>query len=196
MSLFVDGGCATDEQVANADKALGTYVLSLQQDLADAGYYKGEIDGIYGPQTTQAVADLQKANGLPETGKIDKATAEALQGDLVEKGVEEAGEELVTTAAVQQTLKLLGFWDGPIDGVWSDELTDAVKDVQKELGVEETGEIDAETLAAWERRLRRSRTLGAHALRHVIAFGEPVRHGLVGACPLAHVEGAYLGSPV
>jgi peptidoglycan hydrolase-like protein with peptidoglycan-binding domain len=153
MSLFVDGGCATDEQIANADKALGTYVLSLQQDLADAGYYKGTIDGIYGPQTTQAVADLQKANDLPETGKIDKATAEALQGDLVEKGVEEAGEELVTTAAVQQTLKLLGFWDGPIDGVWSDELTDAVKDLQKELGVEETGEIDAETLAAWEKAL-------------------------------------------
>ena len=66
-------------------------------------------------------------------------------------GKEEAEQELVTTAAVQQTLKLLGFWEGPIDGVWSDELTEAVKDFQKELGVEETGEIDADTLAAWEK---------------------------------------------
>ena len=122
MHLFVDAGCATDEQLAQADKVLNNFVMSVQQDLKDAGFYKGEVDGIYGPQTTQAVMDLQKASGLPETGALDQATILALQAELVKQGHDEAKDELATTAAVQQTLKLLGFWDGPVDGVWTDEL--------------------------------------------------------------------------
>ena len=153
MHLFVDTGCATDEQLAQADTVLNNFVMSVQQDLKDAGFYKGEVDGIYGPQTTQAVMDLQKASGLPETGALDQATILALQAELVKQGHAEAKDALATTAAVQQTLKLIGFWDGPVDGVWTDELTQAVKDVQKALGVEQTGVIDAATLAAWEAAL-------------------------------------------
>ena len=59
----------------------------------------------------------------------------------------------VTTTAVQQTLKLAGFWDGPVDGEWTPELTDALKEFQTELGVKPTGTVDAATVAALEKAI-------------------------------------------
>ena len=60
---------------------------------------------------------------------------------------------MASTAALQQTLKLAGDWDGPIDGQWTDELTAALKEFQTDLGVEPTGEVDAATIAAFEEAL-------------------------------------------
>ena len=54
---------------------------------------------------------------------------------------------------MQQTLKLCGFWDGPVDGEWTPELTEAVKAFQKELGVEQTGKVDSATIKAFEKAL-------------------------------------------
>jgi peptidoglycan hydrolase-like protein with peptidoglycan-binding domain len=62
-------------------------------------------------------------------------------------------EELTPTAAVQQTLKLAGFWDGPVDGQWTPELTEALEEFQTELGVRPTGTVDAATIAALEKAI-------------------------------------------
>ena len=105
------------------------------------------------PGTDVSVEDLQEANGLPVTGTVDKATAAALQAELVALGGAAAQESLASTAAVQQTLKLVGVWDGPVDGVWTDALTAAVQAFQTELGVEPTGAVDAATIAAFERAI-------------------------------------------
>ncbi|MGI9823035.1 peptidoglycan-binding domain-containing protein [Agromyces sp. Marseille-Q5079] len=150
LRLFADAGCLTDDQQVEAEAAVGAYTFALQQDLATAGYYGGAVDGVSGPLTVQAIEDLQEANGLPVTGTVDKATAAALQAELVALGGAAAQDSLASTAAVQQTLKLAGFWDGPVDGVWSDELTAAVQAFQTELGVEPTGAVDAATIAAFE----------------------------------------------
>lgn len=153
LVLFADAGCLTDERQAQAVAAVRAYTSALQQDLTTAGYYGGAVDGVYGPLTTQAVEDLQQTAGLPVTGTVDKATAEALQGELVALGETAAQDSVASTAAVQQTLKLAGFWDGPVDGVWTPELTDAVKDLQLELGVEPTGAVDAATVLAFQEAL-------------------------------------------
>ena len=84
---------------------------------------------------------------------MDKATADALKAELKALGGEADREEVASTAAVQQTLKLCGFWDGPVDGEWTPELTDAVKAFQKELGVEQTGKVDSATVKAFEKVL-------------------------------------------
>ena len=60
---------------------------------------------------------------------------------------------MASTAAVQQTLKLAGFWDGPVDGQWTPALTEALKDFQTELGVKPTGTVDAATIAALEKAI-------------------------------------------
>jgi murein L,D-transpeptidase YcbB/YkuD len=153
LVLFAEIGCLTDAQQEQAATAVRDYTVALQQDLADAGYYKGEVDGVYGPETVAAVQALQKANGLPETGTVDKATEAALRSELEAAGAAAAQEEMASTAALQQTLKLAGYWDGPVDGVWTDELTDALKEFQTDLGVEPTGEVDAATIAAFEQAL-------------------------------------------
>ena len=54
---------------------------------------------------------------------------------------------------LQTILSLVGFWDGPIDGVWTDELTQALMDFQTALGVEPTGAVDAATIAAFQQAL-------------------------------------------
>jgi peptidoglycan hydrolase-like protein with peptidoglycan-binding domain len=150
LRLFADAGCLTDDQQVQAEAAVSAYTLALQQDLATAGYYTGTVDGVSGPLTVQAVEDLQEANGLPVTGTVDKATSAALQAELVALGGAAAQDSLASTAAVQQTLKLVGFWDGPVDGVWTDALTEAVQAFQTELGVEPTGTVDAATITAFE----------------------------------------------
>jgi murein L,D-transpeptidase YcbB/YkuD len=42
----------------------------IQQTLKNAGYYTGEVDGKFGPQTEKAVKDFQDANNLVVDGKV------------------------------------------------------------------------------------------------------------------------------
>ena len=153
LQLIGDSGCLTQAQQDTAAKAVSSYTTTLQQALADAGYYDAKVDGVYGPKTVAAVEALQKANGLPQTGTLDKATEKALRAELAAKGGAAAQEDTASTAAVQQTLKLAGYWDGPVDGVWTDELTVALEKLQKDLGVKVTGTVDAATIAALEKAI-------------------------------------------
>ena len=153
LNLFADAGCLTDEKSKQVSTALRDYTAALQKDLKTAGYYTGKVDGVYGPQTEQAVEDLQKAAGLPVTGLVDRATQAALDQAVAGKGQDAAAGDLVETTSVQTTLKLAGYWDGPIDGHWTPELTAALKQFQKALGVPQTGAVDAATLAALEAAL-------------------------------------------
>ena len=153
LRLFADAGCLPDEQHAAAVAAVSAYTAALQQSLTDAGYYAGAVDGVYGPETVAAVEALQTANGLPVTGTVDRATAEALQEALEAVYGVASQEALAATAALQQTLKLVGFWDGPIDGVLTPELTAALQAFQTALGVEPTGVVDAATIAAFEQAI-------------------------------------------
>ena len=129
------------------------YTTALQTELQQVGYYEGPIDGIYGPATVDAVKRLQADSDLPETGFVDTATAEALDALLADLELQTAAANLTHTASVQTVLTLTGFWSGPIDGVWTDELTAALQDFQTALGVEPTGVVDAATLAAFQQAL-------------------------------------------
>ncbi len=153
LSLFADAGCLSDEKSKEAQAAIRDYTTALQKDLEAAGYYKGEIDGVYGPETVNAIEDLQTAAGLPVTGLVDRPTAAALDQAMANKGATAAADDAIEATAVQTTLKLAGYWPGAIDGQWSPELTAAVKQFQTALGVKPTGAFDAATLAAIEEAL-------------------------------------------
>ena len=153
LRLFSDAGCLTDEQQKQAEAAVRDYTTALQKSLRDAGYYDGEVDGVYGPATVDAVEALQKAHGLPVTGTVDKATADALQADLAAKGGATAAQEVASTlgcAADAQACRVLGR--SGRRGV-DTELTDALKEFQTELGVKPTGTVDAATIAALEKAI-------------------------------------------
>lgn len=79
---------ATSERTGIAPQALSaligaeaaTYTLAhqIQESLATLGYYEGRIDGDIGPASRRAIRQLQKRAGLPETGRVDDATKQAL----------------------------------------------------------------------------------------------------------------------
>jgi predicted lipoprotein with Yx(FWY)xxD motif len=149
LRLLSDAQCLSDEQQANAAEQIAVYTTALQTDLTTAGYDPGPIDGVYGPKTSAAVEQLQTDSELPVTGWVDEATARALQDKLAAVGQQQA----LQTVQLQTILTLVGYWDGPIDGVWTDELTQALMDFQTALGVEPTGVVDAATIAAFQQAI-------------------------------------------
>lgn len=121
-------------------------VAARQTDLRDAGYYDGEIDGIYGPMTIEAVEQLQMSAGLPVTGLVDPATQTALAAALGQR-------ESAQVGALQGILITTGHYDGPVDGQWSPAVEDALRALQTDLGVSATGVVDTATLRAFEAAL-------------------------------------------
>jgi hypothetical protein len=53
-------------------------VADVQAALQEQGYYKGEVDGLLGPLTRQALAQYQSARGLYTTETIDQPTLDSL----------------------------------------------------------------------------------------------------------------------
>jgi len=64
----------------------GDSVLAIQQALAALGFYEGEADGKFGPQTVQAVTAFQEAEGLPADGVVGPATLAALSQAIAGTG--------------------------------------------------------------------------------------------------------------
>ena len=62
----------------NESGQLITEVSVLQQYLARIGLDPGEIDGVYGEKVRRAVMEMQRGIGISPTGKIDRATMEAV----------------------------------------------------------------------------------------------------------------------
>lgn len=56
----------------------GDEVIQIQTKLKNWGYYSGDIDGIYGSKTMQAVKDFQEKNGLTVDGIAGDETLAAL----------------------------------------------------------------------------------------------------------------------
>ena len=55
----------------------GTQVRQVQQKLKQWGYYDGEVDGIFGQATYDAVVLFQRRNGLTADGIVGQKTAAA-----------------------------------------------------------------------------------------------------------------------
>jgi peptidoglycan hydrolase-like protein with peptidoglycan-binding domain len=54
-------------------------VEQLQRELAQLNYYNGNIDGLMGPQTHDAISYLQRDAHLKQTGQLDSRTQLALE---------------------------------------------------------------------------------------------------------------------
>jgi len=53
-------------------------IANVQANLQQQGYYTGEVDGLLGPLTQEALVNFQNSNGLAPTGSIDEPTLGAL----------------------------------------------------------------------------------------------------------------------
>jgi hypothetical protein len=75
-------GYSGDDPPADAQYGSTEYwsdlAMSVQTKLADDGYYQGEIDGVLGSGSLEAIRQFQTDHGLAATGKIDPKLLSAL----------------------------------------------------------------------------------------------------------------------
>ena len=80
LSIFVISNINNGSEVEALSKygSRGSEVTQIQTKLKRWGYYKGNIDGIYGSQTVEAVKYFQRKNNLAVDGIAGKNTLEAV----------------------------------------------------------------------------------------------------------------------
>ena len=120
-------------------------VKELQITLAALDYYTGSVDGVYGPETTQAVEAFQTGAGIAVDGKYGPETHTALEKAYTELG--NAWEDHQAVAELQQAMFDLGFYEGAIDGLYGPETVAGIKAVQKDCGITEDGLYGSDTHA-------------------------------------------------
>jgi len=95
----------------------GIEVEGLQQRLAWLGYDPGPADGVFGSRTQAALAAFQRDQGLPVTGRLDQATAEALSRAVSRRAAGEPTGAEQGDAALERAVELLrsGQWRSLVD---------------------------------------------------------------------------------
>ena len=80
LAIFVISNINKGNEVEALSKygSRGSEVTQIQTKLKRWGYYKGNIDGIYGSQTVEAVKYFQRKNNLAVDGIAGKNTLEAM----------------------------------------------------------------------------------------------------------------------
>jgi len=134
-------------------------IQQAQARLAQLGFDPGPIDGQLGPRMAAALRPFQATYGLPESGRIDRATLSALHLD-------QGRPDTALIRQVQAGLRHIGFDPGPVDGRPGPRTTAALRQFQASHGLGVTGKVDDETLAALANSMRQED-------RHMSEFHEP-----------------------
>jgi peptidoglycan hydrolase-like protein with peptidoglycan-binding domain len=76
LGVTADGIYGEATHTALKDKA-SSITVEIQTALSEYGYYTGDIDGTYGPETAAAVQELQTDLGITADGRFGPETAAA-----------------------------------------------------------------------------------------------------------------------
>ncbi|MBP3414683.1 MAG: peptidoglycan-binding protein [Clostridia bacterium] len=126
-----------------------------------------EVDGIFGPETQQAVRDFQRAFGLPQTGRVDTDTWNELYAQYLRVLAETAAAVQITAFQDPRQVLRIGDRDERViflqimlnalanrfaglgavgsSGVYDQKTSDAVKNLQSAAGLDQNGETDKMT---------------------------------------------------
>lgn len=164
--------------IASSKQALGlergdnnAQIREVQSCLQRLGYFNGPVNGNFGSMTETAVKKFQQASGIPAIGKIGPQTQAALQrrcggnrNDRVsnsnpndcQNGLR-SGCSGSAVSKLQQDLRSLGFYNGPITGRFLQMTTDAVIRFQRQQGINPIGVVGPQTSQAIRSALNNSR---------------------------------------
>jgi peptidoglycan hydrolase-like protein with peptidoglycan-binding domain len=156
----------------------GTAVSKLQAALKLLGYYKGEVDGIYGKSTAESVSKFQQAAGLTADGIVGETTwkrlfpatpitttpkptpsptpssepqPEPTSTTTIDLPTLRLGMRGTAVAGLQQRLKSLGLFSDDIDGIFGSKTELAVKAFQNKFKIKADGIVGK---SSWEAILR------------------------------------------
>ncbi|SDN03030.1 Putative peptidoglycan binding domain-containing protein [Fictibacillus solisalsi] len=135
----------------------GQMVYELQSSLKSLGYYKYNLDSIFGRITEAGVKSFQRTYKLPVTGVADSRTMEKIRAEVGKRNEKPAS----TTPAVQalklrstgqevyqlqSNLKVLGFYTYKVDSIFGKITEMSVKSFQKANALSTTGIADSKTI--------------------------------------------------
>jgi len=145
------------------------WVAYLQGLMQVDGFWQGDTNGTFDDDLEQAVQTLQDDLGLPRTGVVDADTwfalqqrtqstqqpaQAAVQQEQVQSGnlAEAVGNPTLRKGTssewvqyLQAVMQHVGYWNGATDGVFTDELEQAVRTLQGRSGLPRSGVVDADT---------------------------------------------------
>lgn len=111
-TVVVVGVGATTATAATPDRSVTAY----QRGLADAGFYRGAVDGLEGPMTRAAVVTFEKAAGLESDGTWGRLQSEYLRDFEAVAPVREGEPDRVEIDLTNQVGYLIV--DGAVEGVF------------------------------------------------------------------------------
>ena len=174
-SLLVESGWALGDRLLmlTAPNLRGEDVAELQRILARLGFDCGRVDGIYGPDTTAALQDLQRNSGLPDDGVCGPDTVSAL--DVLSRNTG-SGPGVVMVrevAAVTSGRRSLGHLRIVIGeygglGALARQVTTALR--QHSASATVIGDPDASTHAALANRYRADVYIGFEAANEPVSL--------------------------
>jgi peptidoglycan hydrolase-like protein with peptidoglycan-binding domain len=147
----------------------GADVANLQRRLKHLGYFNTHPTGSFREITLHAVKYFQRINGLRVTGVADRQTLALLFGKRTPippvtipddisgnggcKGLR-FGDRGATVDLIQRQLKVLGYFEGKVDGKFRERTLYAVTRFQQDYNLVSDGCADTATLTAIDARLR------------------------------------------
>ena len=128
----------------------GAIVLKMQKRLIELRYLSGIVNEKFDDDTLAAVNEYQEQVGLEISDTMTAEQLEALYSDDAPKSSDfdtlKYGYSGDDVAELQSRLATLKYYDGKTSGVYSQAVTEAVKNFQKDFDLEVTGIADAKTL--------------------------------------------------
>lgn len=135
-------------------------VAKVQELLRNKGYEVGEVDGVFGTRTENAIIDFERKGGYPETGAITPlllkrlkraVPAAALSGTkppvAIVKPQVNSSVDREDILLVQRVLSDLGYGPIGIDGVHGSQTAQAIQRFELDRGMPITGAIGDRIIA-------------------------------------------------
>ncbi|MFK5980895.1 MAG: peptidoglycan-binding domain-containing protein [Rhizobiaceae bacterium] len=104
-------------------------LMEIQKELTSAGFYTGDIDGIYGRESRSAILKYQASRKLSQTGNPDRKLLGSFRKRKPIQSVA-TGDSTQLVKQIQTGLIAYGSLDLTIDGIYGDKTKDAIRAFQ------------------------------------------------------------------
>lgn len=142
--------------------SVGREVVDVQTKLLRLGYELGRtgVDGVFGPETERAVRLFQKMRGQEVDGIVGPDTWREMVDASFELGdrqlyLREPPHRGDDVRELQATLNNLGFNAGRVNGVFGEQTDLAIREFQKNIGLDADGIVGETTVEALDASKKR-----------------------------------------
>ncbi len=136
----------------------GNDVTNTQRCLKKLGYFNGPVTGKFASLTQKAVIGFQRANRLPADGVVGISTLASLQQACLarnpggnvgnQSGDLRQGSSGASVSRLQQDLRQLGYFNGPVSGYFGLDTQQAVIKFQQASRLPADGVVGSRTIQA------------------------------------------------